>query len=373
MLLALAAVLALCGCRREEISVYNIPKEIPAAPAIASAPDMGGGSAGAEGPAGISWTSLPAGWQQRPAEQMRVASFAVVGQDGSEGDVAVIPLPGIAGKEAEVVNLWRGQVKLPPLDDAEINRSAQKIEIASKEGLLFEEAGTEPVIDNKYPARILAGIINDGNTSWFFKMTGPDALVREQKPSFLNFLKTVSLTAGAGPQFAANGNGMSLGPGHGQMFSTNDKEVPTTDTDSSLPTWQPPSNWQTMRPMPPLVAKFSISGADGAHADVNIGPSGGGTLMNVNRWRGQLGLQPVDDSNLNSQTTPLDANGAKALVVDFSGTNQRTQQPARLVGAIVPQGDQTWYYKLMGDDSVVGREKEAFLKFVQTVRYPNAP
>jgi len=36
-------------------------------------------------------------------------------------------------------------------------------------------------------------------------------------------------------------------------------------------------------------------------------------------------------------------------------------------------GDQTWFYKLMGDEKIVAREKDAFTKFVQTARYANAP
>jgi hypothetical protein len=39
------------------------------------------------------------------------------------------------------------------------------------------------------------------------------------------------------------------------------------------------------------------------------------------------------------------------------------------VGVIVPQSGQTWFYKLMGDAKVVESQKDAFTKFVQTVKY----
>ena len=61
------------------------------------------------------------------------------------------------------------------------------------------------------------------------------------------------------------------------------------------------------------------------------------------------------------------------MLVEMEGTDGRTGQKARLLGVIVPQGDQTWFYKLMGDEQVVEREKGAFKTFVQTVKYPNAP
>jgi hypothetical protein len=40
------------------------------------------------------------------------------------------------------------------------------------------------------------------------------------------------------------------------------------------------------------------------------------------------------------------------------GTDAKTGQPARLVAAIVPHGDKTWFYKLMGNGKVVGGQKE---------------
>jgi len=51
------------------------------------------------------------------------------------------------------------------------------------------------------------------------------------------------------------------------------------------------SGWQQLPPPEFLVAKFSIAGADGASAQVNVSSlagEGGGFLANVNRWRGQL-------------------------------------------------------------------------------------
>jgi hypothetical protein len=72
---------------------------------------------------------------------------------------------------------------------------------------------------------------------------------------------------------------------------------------------------------------------------------------------------------VNQSATPADIPGGKAMFVDLTGTDARTGQPARLVGAIVPQGGQMWFYKLMGDAKVVEAQKSAFTQFVQTVKY----
>ncbi len=68
----------------------------------------------------------------------------------------------------------------------------------------------------------------------------------------------------------------------------------------------------------------------------------------------------------------LDVPGGKATLVDFTGTDAKTGAPTRLVGAIVSQNDQTWFYKLMGDKEVVARQKNAFTKFIQSANYANA-
>ena len=93
-------------------------------------------------------------------------------------------------------------------------------------------------------------------------------------------------------------------------------------------------------------------------------------LANLNRWRGQLGLAPVTDTDLSKQVQTLDVPGGKATLADIAGTDARTGQKARVFAAIVPQGSQTWFYKLMGNEQIVEQQKEAFTKFVQTAKYP---
>jgi hypothetical protein len=67
---------------------------------------------------------------------------------------------------------------------------------------------------------------------------------------------------------------------------------------------------------------------------------------------------------------PLEAVAmGKAMVVDMSGTDARSSQPVRLVGAMVALPGETWFYKLMGDSKIVEGHREAFIRFVQSVKY----
>jgi hypothetical protein len=124
------------------------------------------------------------------------------------------------------------------------------------------------------------------------------------------------------------------------------------------------------------VASFTVSGENGAKADVSVvqlGGMGGGILANVNRWRSQLGLQPVDDAGLEKLITTHDVGGARIMQVDLSGQSVESGQKARLLAAIVPRTSATWFYKMVGDDQLVSQQKPVFSKLVETARYPNAP
>ena len=114
---------------------------------------------------------------------MRVASFKVAGPDGKQADVSVIPLPGGAGGDFSNVNRWRGQVGLAPVDEAELVKLAQPVEVASQPAALYEQAGDA--------IRILAVIQHRDGTAWFFKLMGSAAVVQAQKEPLIEFVRGV--------------------------------------------------------------------------------------------------------------------------------------------------------------------------------------
>jgi hypothetical protein len=77
----------------------------------------------------------------------------------------------------------------------------------------------------------------------------------------------------------------------------------------------------------------------------------------------------LSDADVAKLATEIEVSGGKASLVDLSGTDPRTSLPVRLVGIIVPQSGQTWFYKLMGNAGVVESQKDAFTQFVQGVKY----
>lgn len=374
-----ALLLLAAGCKRDKVQVYQVSTDQTAPPmAAANAatnsalppghPDVSGmsGMSGASGLQGmataaapqITWTK-PDGWTEGAPTQFRVASFKVE-RNGKQDDISVVPLPGMAGGDIANVNRWRGQVGLAPASDDEAQKSAETVQIDGQSAQFYDVAGTA--------SRIIAVIQHRDDTTWFFKMEGDAELVEQQKPAFLEFLKSVKFSAASAPA-AQTAMPETLPPGHpaiGSMMNAAPASGPISH--EGQPNWQVPTDWKEVPAAQFLLAEFSISGADGAKAEVNVaqmGGTGGGLAPNINRWRGQLGLPPSTDAS----ATPLAVNGGDGQLVDITGTDAQTGKPARLVGVIVSQADATWFYKLMGDPAVVQSQKDAFVKFVQSVKY----
>jgi hypothetical protein len=382
ILLPLALVLV-SGCHRDDVKVYQTTKEpdqttAPATPAqstdtpnpalppghpdITSLPGMSPTATPGTGSAQLTWTT-PAGWTELAPGQMRVGSFKITGADGKLADVSIIPLGGVAGGNVANVNRWRGQIGLDPVSADEINKIAQAVEIAGQPAEMYEITGKNP--GNGEPAGILAAITQRGETAWFFKMTGDPGLIAEQKSAFVEFLKSVKFAS-------TEMTGMPAGHPDVSAMPVMPADSGAAVSTAGQPNWQVPAGWQEVPGGQFLIAKFNVTGPSGATAAVNVSSSageGGGLLGNVNRWRGQLGLAPWSETDLNQAVTTLDAGGGKASLVDLTGTDAKTGQPTRLIGVVAPQSGQTWFYKLMGNAQVVESQKAAFTQFVQGVKY----
>ena len=363
---------ALTGCGRDNVQVYHVATNetvVPQAPAIAAAPaampmSMPAGMAAPDnsGLPKLKYT-LPDGWKEKPLTQMRVASFEV-SENGKNADISVIPLGGVSAGDTANVNRWRGQVGLSQLDEDAVKKSAEAVEVAGKPAALYDLAGTTPGSGD--PAGILGAILHGDDAVWYFKMTGDPAVVEKQKANFIAFLKSVDFGKLAAPSTL---DMSKLPPSHPAIPGL-EAAAPAAD-NGDHPAWTVPAGWQPGQLTQFLIARYVINGDGGATAAVNISQlagDGGGLAANVNRWHGQLGQPPASDDDLAKLST-IDASGVKAIVADISGTDLRANKPARLVGVVVPVGGATWFYKLMGDATVVEQQKDAFIKFVQSVKY----
>jgi hypothetical protein len=379
-LAALLATALLAGCDRDSVKVYKVDANdanntpvVPAAPATAPATAMPSAMpAGLPAPDNsglpkLNYT-LPDGWKEKPLTQLRVASFEI-SENGKAVDVSVIPLGAMSGGDAANVNRWRGQVGQAPLDEDALAKLAEKVEVAGQPADLYDIAGTSPGSGDA--ERIVGTMLHTDVATWYFKMSGDANLVEKQKANFTAFLKSVDFGKISPPSTL---DVSQLPPSHPAIPGM-DAAVPAAAAAdvAGKPTWTVPADWKAGQLAQFLVAKFVIQNGV-ASAAVNVSQlagDGGGLAANVNRWRGQLGQSPLSADDIAKLPT-IDASGVKATLVEISGTDARSGQPASLVGVVLPLNSQTWFYKLMGDAGVVTQQKDAFIAFVQSAKYPAA-
>lgn len=144
------------------------------------------------------------------------------------------------------------------------------------------------------PDRMLGAVVMRPDQAWFFKLTGPEAAVAEVEQAYLDFLKTVEFT---GPNGA--------------------------------PVWKAPEGWVDGPPKAMRFATLMIPSGD-AKLELAISslPTQGGDvdaylLMNLNRWRGQLGLAPSTLDAMRGAEGELETidlpGGNQALVTNMRG------------------------------------------------------
>ena len=228
------------GCGKDEVRVYQAPQdappvaaanpqgkttqtpsasEVPESAASGSSSSARSESSASERPA-VPWT-VPAGWEEKPASGMRVASYGVKRPDGRSVDISVVAMGGGAGGELENVNRWRDQIGLEPaFKQAD---AAGKDAAGTRQVVMYQLDGKKAVLDGKYPARTLAAILPAGEMTVFFKITGESALVAEQKPQFLAWLKSVDTGGGGGES--------------------------TPEASASSSAWGPRAVWRGRRPL----------------------------------------------------------------------------------------------------------------------------
>lgn len=130
--------------------------------------------------------------------------------------------------------------------------------------------------------------------------------------------------------------------------------------------WETPKEWAPQPASGMRFASFLAKGAGGGKIDISVvtlAGDAGGLLANVNRWRGQIGLGGWSEKELSSHGVRQKSPAGELLVFDMTGG-----QKNRLVAAILSVGDNSWFFKMTGEESDVANVKPAFQKFLGSLR-----
>ena len=175
----------------EELPEGHPPLESPGGTAAVSPPPPGSGT----GATAMTWT-VPSGWvEEAPTNQLRRAQYRVPGSAG-DGEVVVFYFgPGQGGGPMSNANRWAGQFRQPDGSDSTTVMKTEQIDVGGIPVLLVEITGTYTnlmVNDEAMPGYMLLGAIAEGpDANWFFKLTGPEATIREQRGAFDEMVQSI--------------------------------------------------------------------------------------------------------------------------------------------------------------------------------------
>src|ERR1700694_2921203 len=118
-------------------------------------------------------------------------------------------------------------------------------------------------------------------------------------------------------------------------------------------TWQAPADWDEQPASGPRRGTFKIHGKDGSEAELSITAfpgDVGGLLANINRWRGQIQLPPLAESDLAQVVMPLTGASRISFVDRVSADSIKDGKKSRILGGILPLHAETWFFKLSAPD-----------------------
>jgi hypothetical protein len=135
----------------------------------------------------------------------------------------------------------------------------------------------------------------------------------------------------------------------------------------AAPAWTVPPGWKKLDEQKAM--RFATFRIGDQEADVIVSQfSGtvGGLLANVNRWRGQLRLEPLAEAQLADAVQPVAHPGFSGHTMRLKGADQH------MLAAMIhdQQADRTWFIKLTAPPAVVDQHEAEFLAFARSLGQP---
>jgi hypothetical protein len=366
-LLSLCAGLSLgllAGCdRSEDVRSYTIEKtddhhvsrlltgpENPPAQNQSDAAEL----SNAELLQSVQWT-IPAQWHQESNPRRMILAVFHPNNREHKPDIEVSSFSGDVGGVLANVNRWRQQIGLPPVSDETLHEHIEFINTQGSFGGMIDAHNPQT------GRRTVAVIIQVGTErSWFIKATGDDALVTDQKQLIRQFAESF--------RFVRPGAVEAQAP-----VAASTETAPAAVVRPALPgdiAYSIPSNWQAQPVASAMLHAMFESTSDKGKAVVTVSRlngDGGGLLPNINRWRGQVGLQPVASLAM-QPVSILEVQGSQATLVDLTGAEGSFAGQRMLMG-VVTRPQETWYFKLTGSNDVAEEQKAQFISVIESARF----
>jgi hypothetical protein len=167
-----------------------------------------------------------------------------------------------------------------------------------------EPPAAHSALDTSSPQRMLGAIIPIEGYAWFFRMNGAPEQLQPHVAPFRQWIASIRF-------------------------------------ENEKPRWQLPDQW---RLMPASGMRFATILPDPQSDDVELtviplpidGDPQQAILANINRWRGQLNMSPIDQTQLSATTEAIPLEGLTAVFVDLISDNRADGDAGQASGRMGP-------------------------------------
>lgn len=301
----------------------------------------GASSVGAETPLG--WEELPA----NPA-RFRNAVWRVAGEPDTDCYLTL----GVGGGAAFNVQRWYQQFGMK---DAPPVTSLGEIAFGEQVGRLVELNGT---MRSKPSWAALIAFTVDGQQVTSLKFTGPQDVVASQRGAFLSLARSLRLGGGGvqGPAEVEVDPSQPLPPDH----------VPVVEPSAAPFAAEAPAGWSAV-----AGSRRAAHHRFGAQSEVYVSQLGGDLRQTLDIWRFEFELEAMTDAEFEALPR-VSFLGDDALLIDLSGDWRGMSgdevRSARALVAARRDGDTITFCKLVGPGAEVSEQRDAFVKFCNSVR-----
>lgn len=337
-----------------------------------------GGSSAPQNP--FHWTT-PEGWHDVPSTSMRMINFHVA---SGAVECYLSALPGSAGGVEANVNRWRGQMGLAPYSAEEFAELPRR-EVLDQEAVYVAFDGTFTGMgDTRNEGyRMVGAIFEAPEFTIFAKMVGEAEAVRREEDNFGLFLESLHFGSGhdhgdvpvasdpaALPEDQPFVSG-ALPDGHPDITGGGGGLAPVGTAAGGF-AWDAPEGWtrgpdRTMR----LVTYTAGRGASVECYVTVLSGMAGGTAMNINRWRNQMGQGGLSEEEI-GRLRKITILGKAAPVVEvtgaYSGMGSTAKADFMMVGAVSALGTESVFIKMIGPESDVREQLTSFIAFCESLR-----
>lgn len=279
----------------------------------------------------LNWTD-PKGWVRGPGDGMVTAHKVAIPIEGGGRPLTMtvteLPIPEMDFDQYILsnVNRWRKQLDMPATD--------------------LENLYVDKDAAIRDPNAVLKHNFENGTDSYLVRLDGQSTPGKRRMPPFAN-------RQGAPGQ----------GPAKKQATPP-----PRKPAEPKL-SYDTPEGWKKGASTGISAASFQVAN-DQKKVAITITPLGKQPVLpNINRWRGQVKLAPISESELSAHMKEIKVGETlTAQVFDIVGPDTE-KAPQTILAAIIDQDNMSWFVKLHGDNELAAKEKENFEAFVRSLRF----